>query len=177
VGQRSPAIWFFPGELKFHVRIGDTSDGNWGMNTDSIPLNQESSFRLECKGNSVTVTVNERVYKATQPSARPSGNAIVYATSPWHSAANAYLENLCYTGGGSPVTSSPNYACVKGWDSAHNDIQCWGSGKTPEELESMCNNDPRCKSYNTFGSSGGCLKHATNITNGNGGVTLCVKNT
>ena len=104
-GSRSPAIWFFPGKLSFHVRIGDTKDGNWGLDTiigDShyeIPIGQKSSFRLECRGKQVRLTVNDRVYTAIQPNNRPAGNAIVYAPDPWHTAANAYVENLCYIAG------------------------------------------------------------------------------
>lgn len=99
VGSRAPAIWFFPGELKFHVRIGDDTDLNWGINTDSIPINQRSSFRLECKGKDVTLSINANVYKAIQPTQRPMGKAKVYCTNPWFAPANAYLENLCYNNG------------------------------------------------------------------------------
>lgn len=179
-GSRCPAIWFWPGDLRLHVRVGDSSYWNWGIDTHALPLGQKSSFRLECKGNEVTVSVNDKVYRATQPSTRPSGNAIVYCTNPWYTPANAYLENLCYVGGGSPANTSPNYACVKGWDHWGDDIACFGSGKSIETLENMCNNDPNCKSYNTFGESGGCIKNTAskNIRNQNDAVTnFCVKNT
>ena len=179
-GPRTPAIWFFPGSLHLHVRVGDVNAWNWGIDTDEIPINQKSSFRLECIGNQVTVSVNDKVYRATQPTQRASGNAIVYAPNPFYVSANAYIENLCYVGGGSAAHISPNYACVKGWDHAGADIGCWGSGKTLETLENMCNNDPNCKSFNTFGTSGGCIKNmaSKNITNPNDVVTnFCVKNT
>lgn len=93
-GQRMPAIWFFPGNLRFHIRMGDTYDGNWGFDTEPIPINQKSSFRMECNGPNVTITVNSRVYTVKQPSVRPSGNCIVYCADPWHEPANAVLENL-----------------------------------------------------------------------------------
>ena len=93
-GQRMPAIWFFPGNLRFHIRMGDSKDGNWGIDTDAIPINQKSSFRMECNGANVTITVNSRVYTAKQPNVRPSGNCIVYCADPWHEPANAILENL-----------------------------------------------------------------------------------
>ena len=180
VGCRTPAIWFFPGSLNLHVRIGDTRDWNWGIDTDPIPINQKSSFRLDCKGNQVTVTVNDRVYRATQPTQRASGNAVVYAPNPFYVSANAYIENLCYVGGGSPAHVTPNYSCVTGWDHGGADIACWGSGQTIQNLENMCNNDPNCQSYNTFWQSGGCIKNrqSRNITNPNGAVTnFCVKRT
>ena len=30
-GSRSPAIWFRPGSTELHVRIGDSTDSNWGF--------------------------------------------------------------------------------------------------------------------------------------------------
>jgi len=181
---RCPAIWFFPEKLSFHVIIGDNKEWNWGINTitknthDEIPLNQKSSFRLECRGNKVTVTVNQKVYTATQPTQRAMGDAIVYGSDPWYVPANALIENLCYTGGGSPAHISDNYSCVKRWDHGGDDINCWGSGKTIQELETLCNKNPNCRSYNTFDESGGCVKNksSTNITNENNRVTnFCVK--
>jgi hypothetical protein len=180
VGSRSPAIFFFPGELKLHIRIGDSRNLNWGIDTSAIPVNQTSSFSLECVGNKVTVMVNDKVYTATQPTYRPSGNAIVYATHPLHTPANAYIDKFCYNGGGSPAHISPNYSCVKGWDHGGDDLVCWSSGVTIQELENRCDNSPHCKSFNTWGSSGGCMKNlrSGNIRNENHNVTnFCVKNT
>ena len=108
-GSRCPAIWFFPGSLHLHVRIGDYNGGNtdeyggygygwnWGINTDPIPLGQKSSVRLECKDKSVVLTVNSKVYKSTQPGTRLNGSLHVYAGNPWYEPANALMENLCYT--------------------------------------------------------------------------------
>jgi hypothetical protein len=178
VGSRSPSIFFFPGELKLHIRIGDSRDLNWGIDTSAIPVNQTSSFSLECVGNKVTVMVNDKVYTATQPNYRPSGNAIVYVAYPLHAAANAYIDKFCYNGGGSPAHISPNYSCVKGWDHYGDDIGCVDS-KTTQELENMCDNNPNCKSFITA-NSGGCIKNfrSRNITNKNNVVTnFCVKNT
>ena len=178
---RCPALWFLPDRLNMLVNIGDVQNADWNIQTDPIPLNQKSSFRLECRGNKVTITVNEKVYKATQPTQRPMGDAIVYASDPWRMPANAYIENLCYTGGGSPTHISENYSCVKGWDHNGDDINVWTSGKTRQELETLCNNNPNCKSYNTFQGSGGCIKNksSTNITNATGGnskvTSFCVK--
>jgi hypothetical protein len=106
------------------------------------------------------------------------GDAIVYGSDPWYVPANALIENLCYTGGGSPAHISDNYSCVKRWDHGGDDINCWGSGKTIQELETLCNKNPNCRSYNTFDESGGCVKNksSTNITNENNRVTnFCVK--
>ena len=93
---RAPAIWFWPGSLRLHVRIGDASDWNWGQDSNPIPINQKSSFRLECIGKKVTLTVTGDVWNVTQPTTRPKGNATIYAGNPWYPSANALIENLCY---------------------------------------------------------------------------------
>ena len=95
---RAPAIWFWPGTSQLHVRIGDTSSWNWGLDkTNPLPLNQKSSFRLECIDSKITLTVNGDVWNLTQPTKRPSGLARVYAGDPWWPSADALMENLCYT--------------------------------------------------------------------------------
>lgn len=104
---RLPAIWFWPGDLRLHVRIGDTSDWNWGIDTNAIPMNQTSSFRLECIDKKVTLTVNSQVFTLTQPTARKdsywflmnamSPNNDVYSSFPGYSPANCYIQNMCYT--------------------------------------------------------------------------------
>ena len=96
-GQRSPSIWFIPNTLGLHVRIGDATDGNWGINTDPIPLGQKSTFRLVCQGRSVTLTINSRTYTATQPSYRAYGTATVWGSDPWYTPAQAAVTGLCYT--------------------------------------------------------------------------------
>jgi hypothetical protein len=97
-GQRSPAIWFVPGTLNLHVRIGDLNDGNWGINTDPIPMGQMTTFNLICKGNSVTLTLHKWSYTIKQPSSRAKGvNMTVYGSDPWYPAAQADITNLCYT--------------------------------------------------------------------------------
>lgn len=109
-GARSPAIWFFPDRLNLHVRIGDRIDGNWGIDTDPIPLGQTSSFKLECIGRSVKVTVNGRVYESTQPTNRFAGNMVVYGSDPWYPAAQARISAFSYTVGGrvSAPTGAPS---------------------------------------------------------------------
>lgn len=113
---RCPAIWFVPGTTQLHVRIGDmdpnTKDPkyagagtgwNWGQDTDSIPLNQKSSFRLECSGKDVKVTVNSQKFTLTQPTTRAAGTATVYIGGAQFGAgsgqgiADALIENICYT--------------------------------------------------------------------------------
>eukprot|EP00731_Ephydatia_muelleri_P035697 Em0149g3a len=93
-GGRSPAIWFNPGSTELHVRIGDSTNWNWGFDRpDALPLNISTKVTLECKGNDVKLTVETRVYTATQPTHRFTGNFVVYAGNPWHPAAKAVISD------------------------------------------------------------------------------------
>ena len=96
-GSRSPAIWFYRSSTNLHVRIGDSTNGNWGIDPpDVLPLNISTKVTLECKGNDVKLTVGTRAYTATQPTYRFAGNLIVYAGDPWWPTAKAIISNLHY---------------------------------------------------------------------------------
>lgn len=96
-GQRAPAIWFWPNDTRLHVRIGDATDGNWGLDTSAIPLNQNSTFRLECKGSNVTLRVNNEVITAIQPSRRATGTATIYMGDVYYSSAICKVTNLNFS--------------------------------------------------------------------------------
>jgi hypothetical protein len=181
-GDRSPAIWFWPNSSAFHVRIGDMADGNWGIDTWSIPLNTKVNFKLVCIGKSVSLTTAGGTWNLTQPRARPTGKATVWMADPWHETANALVENLCYT----PLdVAGSKYNCRPLVDHGGDDIQCvWGyPSYVGKMMKAACDGDPNCKSYNTIiqGSShAGCIKHGpTNINapDGFGGMVreYCVK--
>jgi hypothetical protein len=93
-GDRSPAIWLHP-NMFLHVRIGSPLDINWGIDSQSIPVNQVTSFRLSCKGNQVILTVNERTFTMTQPGQRPVGMMTVYGSNPFNQAANCDITEFC----------------------------------------------------------------------------------
>ena len=96
-GSRSPGIWFVPDDIIISVSIGDSTDGNWYINTDTaLPLNVRTKVILECNGPDVTLSVGESVYTAKQPTRRFSGDLTVYAGDPWWQAANANIYNLSY---------------------------------------------------------------------------------
>jgi hypothetical protein len=96
-GQRTLAIWFFPGSTRLHVRISDARDGNWGLDTNAISMDQDSKFRLQCSGNQVIVMVNEKTFVATQPSQRFTGTVNFYRSDPYHEGANCEVKNFCFT--------------------------------------------------------------------------------
>jgi len=96
-GERSPAIWFVPGSLNLHVRIGDSASGNWGFeNQAGCKLNKKSHVTLETRGKSVKLTIDKNVYDMRQPTKRYSGPIKVFASDPWHEIPNAKIENLCF---------------------------------------------------------------------------------
>jgi hypothetical protein len=96
-GQRALAIWFFPGNTRLHIRISDQRDGNWGIDTDNLPIEQDSKLRIECFGKLVTVTVNARTYTGTQPSQRFTGIVTLFMSDRHHEAANCQVKNFCFT--------------------------------------------------------------------------------
>jgi len=96
LGNRSPGIWLWPGNLKLHVRIGDSTSGNWGIDSDGLQLNTKSHVEVRCKGTDVTVTVDSGVTNMRQPTYRFSGTGNVYMGNPWYDPANALVENVVY---------------------------------------------------------------------------------
>jgi hypothetical protein len=96
-GQRALAIWFFPGSTRLHIRISDTRDGNWGIDTDNLPINQDSKVRIECNGKQVTITVNDKTYTAIQPTSRFTGQVTFFISDRFHEAANCNVRNFCFT--------------------------------------------------------------------------------
>jgi len=94
---RAPGIWLWPNESRLHVRIGDTTNANWGLDTEPLPIGKKTHVKLEAKGESVVVKVDASQYAAKQPGKRPTGSGYtVYVSDPWYVPANAVVENLTY---------------------------------------------------------------------------------
>jgi len=103
-GSRAPGIWLYPNDTKLHVRIGDTTNTNWGLDTDSLPIGQKVHVKLVTQGSNITLAVDKKVYTETQPTKRPTGSGYtVYLSDPWFQPANAIIENLSYILDGTPV--------------------------------------------------------------------------
>jgi hypothetical protein len=111
-GDRAPGIWFGPGNTRLHIRMGDTTDGNWGIDTDSLPMNVTSKVQIRCIDNNPKITVGSAEtyespeswrfwpsYDAVQPGQRPDPAGrplIIYAGDPWYEPAKATIANLVY---------------------------------------------------------------------------------
>jgi hypothetical protein len=97
-GQRTPALWFFPSSTALHMRIGDSRDGNFGIDTTPLPINQKANVRLHCEGNFCTLTVNDKVFSAQQPTFRYSGQVQMWITDGiYGNVGNCLVENFCLT--------------------------------------------------------------------------------
>lgn len=108
LGSRTPAIWFVPGSLNLHVRIGDSTDHNWGF--DSQPgcaIGLKTHVSLECKGSNIILKVGPNTFTAKQPTYRYSGPVTVYASDPWYPPAKAVVENLCLVTYGNSTSVGP----------------------------------------------------------------------
>jgi hypothetical protein len=108
LGMRAPAIWFFPDDTRLHVRIGSTADGNWGIDTDPLPLGQKVNFNLTTSGSQVNLSVNGKSYNQTQPGKRPTGTGFkIYMNdlklNPGYQAAPAKIQNFKYIVDGKTV--------------------------------------------------------------------------
>lgn len=95
-GDRAPGIWFFPGGLTLHVRIGDQTNGNWGIDVAGCQMGKTSKVVIECRNSVVNVSVDGNKATLAQPTKRPVGQATVYSADPFYMAANAQIANLMY---------------------------------------------------------------------------------
>jgi hypothetical protein len=98
-GMRSPGIWFNPNTTQLHIRMGDSTDGNWGLDSSvPCPMNVETPVSIVASGKSVTIKVGATVYNLTQPTKRPTGTGfIVYMADPWYPAMNVIVNNFSYS--------------------------------------------------------------------------------
>jgi hypothetical protein len=111
-GDRTPGIWVTPnsygGVGQLHVRFGDPSDPNKGFDhLAGCTVGKKSRFTMEAKGKDITVTIDSKTYRMTQPRYRYSGSVIAYSGDPsWH-AANCTLDNVCLTLNGNSTPPEP----------------------------------------------------------------------
>lgn len=98
-GNRSPGIWFWPGTTELLIRLGDTKDGNWGLDRSiPCPVNVETPVSIVASGSTVTIKVGSSVYNLKQPTKRATGNGYsVYMSDPWYPAMNAVISRFIYT--------------------------------------------------------------------------------
>lgn len=123
-GERSPAIWLWPGDTRLHIRIGDQSDGNWGIDTAPLTIGKKTTFKLDTNGKQVTLTVDGRVTSVVQPTARATGAGLkVWMSDPIYEPANVTIENLAFVVDSKTVFGGPKlYAQTDKCENISNDI-------------------------------------------------------
>ena len=95
-GDRIPGIWFHPGTRRLHVRDGHGNDGNAGCDPEEeLPANTVTTVRVEMRPGFVEVFYDE-VLKCTEARGdrQAFDSVVVYAPDPWHTAANAAINNF-----------------------------------------------------------------------------------
>jgi hypothetical protein len=101
LGHRAPGLWFAPNTIDtFALHIGHSNDGGWACRPSGIPfaIGKTSSLKIECRGQNITVTVDDKVYKYTHDGYRYSGKIhTVYGSDPWYPAAKCSVQNTCLT--------------------------------------------------------------------------------
>jgi hypothetical protein len=96
-GSRTPGVWFVPGGLGLHIKVGDLHDTNFGF--DNLPgcaIGKQSRVVIECRGSSITVTIDGARYNLKQPYRRFAGETTVYGSDPWYMEAKARVNNMSY---------------------------------------------------------------------------------
>jgi hypothetical protein len=93
---RIPAIWFWPNSLNLHIRFSTTDNHNDGLDiSNPLPMNVNTIVRVEAIGNIVAVYFNNTLQgSAILKGSRIFGEALRYASDPWHAPAKVILENL-----------------------------------------------------------------------------------
>ena len=91
------AIWFVGGTTKLHVRVATTTNVNDGIwaSISALPLNATTNVRVEAFGRDVFLFLNNSVDSMVTVSAdRIFGEATLYVSDPWHSAAPASVGSI-----------------------------------------------------------------------------------
>jgi len=95
-GQRIPAVWFYGGTTRLHIRDGHAGDGNAGCDPEEqLPLNEVTNVRMQMTAGGVEVFYNGVSKCTAEGRDRTNFNNIqVYACDPWHEAAQGTLQML-----------------------------------------------------------------------------------
>ena len=116
MGDRQPAVWFFPNTTKLHVRCGATGNpglygrtGNNGLDPSyHLPIGKVSHVEIEFIGEYLRVVIKDEAgivkydNNNKMGSGRPSddvynnANQKFYFSDPWYPAAEVEVKNLTY---------------------------------------------------------------------------------
>lgn len=98
---RNPAIWFYPGSTRLHIRSGVNDKPTWenGGNagcdpSENLPLNQWTHVAVTHEDGALKVYYNGGESCAAKLAAPVENDGDLYAADPWHDAANAEVADL-----------------------------------------------------------------------------------
>jgi len=122
LGHRAPGLWFAPGTIDtFALHIGNSNEGGWAARPSGMPfaVGKRSRLIITCKGQNITVQVDDKTYNYTHTGYRYSGKInTVYGSDPWYPAANCSVENVCLQTLGNTTATLPAWietAKAGGW--------------------------------------------------------------
>jgi hypothetical protein len=114
-GDRMPGIWFFNNTTRMHIRSGDQSCGNCGIDPPiELPLNKETNVVVEMNGEYMTVTYTGAVsHKSTikRGMQRPTGKAHFFISDNFYNAAHARVKNMKWTNAINPPLPKNTVTC------------------------------------------------------------------
>ena len=99
---RAPGIWFFPNDLRLHIRVATEQVKNDGINsTYRCPINVDTKVVVILKGSKMIVKIynqnNELVEEKSKTiGTRATGSSHFYISDPWYSPSNALIKNVKY---------------------------------------------------------------------------------
>lgn len=100
---RNPAVWFYPGSLRLHIRSGTAAQPNWenggnaGCDPEAVlPLNQWTHVCFVHDSWGLKVYYNGNNVCAQQIGGPRANSGPLYLSDPWHDVAQAELADLRY---------------------------------------------------------------------------------
>merc|ERR1712072_737886 len=96
-GDRVPAVWFYPGNLRLHIRDGSANNGNNGCDPEEqLVVDQTTTIRLEIRGFFMSVYYDDVLMcEAARADGRTvHENAQIFLADPWHAVANAEVDDV-----------------------------------------------------------------------------------
>ena len=95
-GQRIPGVWFYPGNLRLHIRDGSSANGNDGCDPEEeLPTNEVTSVRIDMTSAGMEVFYNGVSKCSSDTRDRTNfDNIQIYSSDPWHTAADATIQHL-----------------------------------------------------------------------------------
>ena len=85
-GDRIPAVWVFPNDTRFHIRMSTNDSADDGIAIESAPLNNKILVTFLFDNNIFTMYINntKKITKTFNNIASISPNALLYIGDPWH---------------------------------------------------------------------------------------------